>query len=327
MFKHMQYVYLVYQERSFSKAAARLFISQPSLSAMVKKAEEAAGYQIFDRRKHPIALTPFGVEYIRAVEEIYDIQNRLSNYVVNLETLVRGNLSIGGSNFGVSNPVSQAIADFKKTYPNIALDLVELNTLRLIHMLDSGDVDIGITNQPLEQLKYDQILCGQEHIVLAVPEDFPIIAQLNYARRLSWYELHHSIHNVPPEACVKLSDLDTTPFILLRSGNYLRQCTDALFQECGITPKSVMEVEQSSVSHNFASLGLGAILISNTLIEDTAKNKRLAFYKIDSKLTQRNMYLVIKKDCYITFAMRKFMDMLHVSNLTKKNNSINDQRA
>ena len=72
MFQSMRYIYEVYKEMSFSRAAQKLFISQPSLSAAVKKEEERIDAPIFDRSTNPIHLTEVGQEYIRAVERIMD---------------------------------------------------------------------------------------------------------------------------------------------------------------------------------------------------------------------------------------------------------------
>ena len=60
MFRHMNYVYEVYREGSFSKAAAKLYISQPALSATVKKVETEIGMPLFDRGHSPIRLTECG---------------------------------------------------------------------------------------------------------------------------------------------------------------------------------------------------------------------------------------------------------------------------
>ena len=60
MFQGMEYIYEVYKEKSFSKAAAALFISQPSLSANVKRVENRIGYPIFDRSTKPLQLTEVG---------------------------------------------------------------------------------------------------------------------------------------------------------------------------------------------------------------------------------------------------------------------------
>ena len=66
MFQGMKYVYEVYKEKSFSKAAASLFISQPSLSANVKRIENRIGSPIFDRSTKPLQLTEVGEHYIQA---------------------------------------------------------------------------------------------------------------------------------------------------------------------------------------------------------------------------------------------------------------------
>ena len=61
----MNYVYEVYKERSFSKAAENLYISQPALSAMIKKVENKVGMPLFDRSTNPIQLTDCGKRYIK----------------------------------------------------------------------------------------------------------------------------------------------------------------------------------------------------------------------------------------------------------------------
>ena len=73
MFQGMHYIYEVYKEMSFSKAAKNLYISQPSLSAAVKKVEQRIGFPIFDRSSTPIRLTDLGKEYIGYIP-IQDIE-------------------------------------------------------------------------------------------------------------------------------------------------------------------------------------------------------------------------------------------------------------
>ena len=80
MLKEMSYVYAVYKEKSFSRAAQKLFISQPALSAMVKKAEQEIGVLIFDRSTNPISLTTAGRYYINQAKEILRIQNEMKAY-------------------------------------------------------------------------------------------------------------------------------------------------------------------------------------------------------------------------------------------------------
>ena len=93
MFQGMEYVYEVYLEKSFSKAAEKLFISQPSLSANVKRVEHHIGYPIFDRSTKPLSLTECGVQYIKAVEKIKSIQNEFEGFANDWGDLKKGTLT------------------------------------------------------------------------------------------------------------------------------------------------------------------------------------------------------------------------------------------
>ena len=106
MFTNKEYVYEVYKLRSFSKAADKLFISQPSLSATIKRVEERLGTALFDRSVYPIQLTDCGAEYIKCVEKIHDIENGFHNYMNDLNELEAGSLTIGAPSFFASASVS-----------------------------------------------------------------------------------------------------------------------------------------------------------------------------------------------------------------------------
>lgn len=309
MFRNMEYIYCVYRERSFSKAADKLFIAQSSLSATIKKAEDRIGAPIFNRTTTPISLTPFGVEYIEAIKLVFDIEERLKNYLNDLRNLQKGSLAIGGSNLSISSIVPKTIARFKRNYPSISLTLVEMNTLQSKHMLDAGDLDLIITNRPLDSNEYERTFCYQEQLILAVPRSYPINEEFA-DKQLTEKERGFGIFDVPDSRSVLLSSFKNVPFILLSSGNYLRLCTDILFAEHMTSPEIVLEVEQSSLSYNFASLGLGATIFSNCLIEDSPKNSNLAFYKINSRHATRETYICYRKSHYVTSAMKKFIEML-----------------
>ena len=67
---NMQYIYQVYQDGSFTKAAEKLFLTQPALSMAVRQEEKILGAALFDRSRRPLALTPAGEAYIRTTERV-----------------------------------------------------------------------------------------------------------------------------------------------------------------------------------------------------------------------------------------------------------------
>ena len=94
MLRDREYVYAVYQERSFSRAAQRLFISQPALSSKVKKVEERVGAPLFDRSTNPIRLTPAGKCYVEAVEQVMGIEDELRSRLAQLADQREGAITI-----------------------------------------------------------------------------------------------------------------------------------------------------------------------------------------------------------------------------------------
>ena len=144
MFQGMHYIYEVYKEMNFSRAARNLFISQPSLSAAVKKAEAQIGFPVFDRSSNPIQLTDLGREYIRSIETIMEVENSFQNYVNDMRELKSGSISIGGTNLFASYVLPPVLSRFTELYPQIHVHLTEATTSELTKRLFSGSLDLLI---------------------------------------------------------------------------------------------------------------------------------------------------------------------------------------
>ena len=146
MFQGMEYVYEVYKERSFSRAARNLYISQPSLSASIRRIEARIGAPIFDRSTTPISLTECGEEYIACVKQILSIQNGFENYLSDLNGLKTGHLSLGGSSLFSSYVLPPLISRFTFAYPDVSIHLTEENSANLELLLENGTLDLVMDN-------------------------------------------------------------------------------------------------------------------------------------------------------------------------------------
>ena len=308
MFHQKDYIYAVYKEKSFVKAAEKLHISQPSLSASVAKEECLLGQKIFDRKTNPLTVTPFGQEYIRAVEQLLEIEGHLQELSYEYHNLQSGKLSIAASNLAIPYNVPKVIAKYKMQFPMVDLQIVETSTAKAKSMLDSGELDILITSRPLDEKKYVRIQCDEEYLIWAVPKTFPVNEELRNCRLLP-DEVGKNITNVPESRAVTAKVFAQTPFILLQDTNYLRLCADIIFQESGVEPRVVLEFDHSTVSYNFASMGLGATIFSNRLAEGRLNDDRLCYYKIKSQYSRRAQYLCYSRSRYLTEAMRMAVEM------------------
>ena len=111
-----RYVYEVYRCKSVSEASKKLFISQPALSASIKKAEEKLGYPIFNRSTLPFSLTPEGKVYVKGIEEILKIEEETRNSIIELGDLKSGTLTIGTATHISFFAIPIICREFKKKY-------------------------------------------------------------------------------------------------------------------------------------------------------------------------------------------------------------------
>ena len=84
MEQDMKYIYQIWQDRSFTKAAEHLFITQPALSTAVRRVEESIGAPLFDRSRRPLELTEAGMIYIEAIRKMNYLENELSTRINDL---------------------------------------------------------------------------------------------------------------------------------------------------------------------------------------------------------------------------------------------------
>ena len=99
MRQELEYVYEVYKSGSLSKAAEKLYITQPALSMAIKKIESSIGMTLFDRKVRPFQLTEAGWLYINAITRIKKIEAELTQRIGDINDLHTGHVRVGGSHY------------------------------------------------------------------------------------------------------------------------------------------------------------------------------------------------------------------------------------
>ena len=309
MFRYKDYIYEVYRERSISKAAAKLYISQPSLSATIIKVEGRLGMPIFDRSTSPIRLTEFGEIYIKAVEDIYEIERGVENAISDINNLCIGELSIGASNVFAAYALPPIISEFKKKYPDVKVKLIEENTEMLESMLSLNKVDMVIDNNRYDGGVYDKALYGEERILLAVPKIFEVCESVKEFA-LDEECIRSKKYRDADCPSAPLSAFSTVPFVMLTPNNDTRIRSDKMCKEAGFRPNIVLEVHQQATAYMIATTRMGATFISDAVVDKMPAHDNLSYYKIDSASAQRRVCFYFKKHKYKTRAMQEFMSFI-----------------
>lgn len=305
MFKYADYIYEIYKEKSFTKAAKNLFISQPALSAAVKKLEEELHIKIFDRSA-PLALTLEGTAYIKAIEDMYNIKKDFENYIIDVSNLNVGSICISGANFISSYVIPKIIVPFSKKHPTISVELVESNSKTLINELINENIDLLI-DYNIDETLIDAHPLFSETILLCVPRLLKINSKLSdYA--LSNEDIRNNVHLSDNIKKIKLNDLKDESFLMMKSGNSMNYHGFNMCHEAGFEPQVSIYFDQLMTSYNMASSGLGICFVTDTLVKEVSPNNNLLYYKIDSEYAKRTVYILHKKKRYVNKVIREFMN-------------------
>lgn len=306
MFQGMEYVYEVYKEKSFSRAAANLFISQPSLSATVKRIEKRIGYPLFDRSTKPLSVTQCGERYIQTVEQILSAKNEFEGFINDWGNLKTGTLSVGGSNFFSSWVLPGLIADFARKYPLIKIELIEESTANLEQLLQNGTLDFAVDNCLLDEAVFDHCVFQEEHLLLAVPRSFPVNDTLT-EYQIPIDEIRNNQFLSPEVKAVPLKAFRTEPFIMLKPENDTGKRALAICRRNHFQPHVVFELDQQLTAYNITCSGMGISFIGDMLISRVPDNPHLIYYKLPVEESTRNVYFYWKKGRYFSRAMEEFL--------------------
>ncbi|HPQ08828.1 MAG TPA: LysR substrate-binding domain-containing protein [Bacteroidia bacterium] len=147
--QQLEYIVALYQYGNFAKAAEKCFVTQPTLSMMIKRLEEELNVVIFDRNKNPIEPTDVGLQIIQKSQQILNEIEELKIFANQNKTSKKGNLKLGILPTIAPYLLPLILNSFSKKYADITLEINELTTDEIIEQLHKGLIDIGILATPL----------------------------------------------------------------------------------------------------------------------------------------------------------------------------------
>lgn len=178
-FVQLQYMIALDTYRHFADAAKNCFVSQPTLSMQIHKAEEELGVKIFDRSKQPVIPTEIGAELIEQARRIISEKNVMEEMVNLKKGMVSGELKIGIIPTLAPYLLPLFVQRFTEKYPLVKLVVNELTTDLVIAQLRAGKIDMGILVTPLQET-------GIKEHVLFYEELMAYVSKKNVAYKKSY---------------------------------------------------------------------------------------------------------------------------------------------
>ncbi|MBQ7154520.1 MAG: LysR family transcriptional regulator [Synergistaceae bacterium] len=300
MQQELEYIYAIYKAGSFSKAAEKLYITQPALSMSVKKIEASIGMALFDRSTRPVMLTEAGRIYVESIEKMLALEEDMTSRIHDIHELKTGSLCIGGSHYINAYILPEAMTRFSAKYPGVELELVEASSAELAEMLGERLIDLTFSCRDDIIAKFEHYPAFMDHVLLAVSsmrEALPCA--------LTADDVRAGKHLLPECPAISAEAMSGLEYIILSEGNNLHDRALQIFAEAGITPRTKLEISQLATSYHLARADFGAAFISDRMIEEGEEGLR--FYKVDSAAAERKFYAVLPGREYTPKAVRAFI--------------------
>ncbi len=264
----------VAKHRSFSKAAEKLFISQPAVTKHIKELELATGLGLIQRGKGGFALTEAGKMLFKYTHKISSQLMEIERILGNLKEEHYGVLKIGTTESYSKCLMPRLLSEFQTSYPSIKIYLDVGNSEEIERSLSLYKNDLGLIAVTKVSPRFESIPFLREKLVLIVSPDSPLASKKK----------------------VSLRELEGFPFIIRAKGSTTRKIVLQAFKEVNVQPSLMIEAASSEFIKQWVSEGKGVSIIIKRLIEDEEKKGTIITIPLLEKLYLEVAILFLKEE-------------------------------
>lgn len=252
-----EYFVAVAEYKHFGKAAEACHVSQPTLSAQLKKLEEYLGVNLVERDNRRVWLTPVGLEMaVRARRLLHEAEG-LKQLARSQFNPLAGDIRLGAFPTLAPYYFPQVLPKVKKKLPDLRVFLIEEKTQNLLQQLSQGEIDAALLALPINKDQFDVIPVCKEEFLLAVPSAHPL------ARRKE----------------IELDELQGQNLMLLDEGHCLREQALSVCQLAGAGENTTFRASSLETLRQMVVSGLGVTLIPAMAVNTAQDGIRYLSFK------------------------------------------------
>ncbi|NQX47077.1 LysR family transcriptional regulator [Paenibacillus tritici] len=282
--RQLEYFVQAARLNSFSRAAESLYITQPTISKMIRNLETELGADLFYREGKSIRLTDAGELLLVKAQNIVESFASLSSELDSLRNLKQGHIRIGLPPMVGASFFPAVIGEFHRRYPEVTIRLHEDGAKKVEDDVESGLLDIGAIVLPVNPARFHCFTFVEEKLELLVPAG----------------------HRLDGAQQVPLKELAEEEFVLFREDFALH---DRIISECvkaGFQPKVVYESSQWDLISRMVAAGMGIALLPETICRDIDRS-RIAVIPLTEPVIPWQLGMIWRKDRYLSFAAREWI--------------------
>ena len=303
-FTKFRYVEMVAELKSFTKAADKLYISQPALTKSIAKLERDLGLKLFGRTATPVQLTYAGERYLAGMKNIAAMRYQLSRELEDISNMRRERLIVGIPDTRSQRWLPKILPAFLRERPGIDLRIMEERSTGLLEQqLSQGVIDLAaIVTLPMATTGLDYEVIYEEQLLLLASPKHPIFADFDLSQvDLSQKQLHY----LRPER------LENQPYIAHAESQGLHRAANQLFERFSIHPRQVLEISNTSTARSLARDNMGFILIpTNSVLTYKIKEHEVIYCTVTDPSMSRSVIISYKKGQELSPAARCFIDVV-----------------
>ncbi|OEF95933.1 LysR family transcriptional regulator [Desulfuribacillus alkaliarsenatis] len=299
--KEFQTFVAIVQEKSFTKAAEKTYMSQSAVSKQLKKLEAEIGVQLVERYDREVMLTEYGDVFYQHVVTILENYYRLQETVQELQQLQAGYLDVGASTLPGEYILPSILGEFKTLFPNINVRMKIAKTNEIISMLKNRVVKVAFIGADIDDEELDLQSFIEDELVL--------------------------VGAVQPKIKLKPSLHQWTESLITReSGSGTRTVVEKFLREKNITlPGSTMELGSNRAILSAVISGMGCSFLSKWVTQDAIKLGKIQQIPIVEGSIKRQIYVAVLKDRYLNPVTKEFIHFIHRIPNTQHNQDIRDK--
>ena len=296
--KNPEYFMTIVKERSISRAAERLYLSQPYLSQYLAKLENSLGVTLLDRSHTPLKLTEAGELFHAYLERQGYLDRQLVSDLRDLRDKKRPVLHLGVSPWRGSVLLPEVLPLFTRQYPDVQVVLHEAPVPQLEELAAGNVTDLCIMQIPdnLEELAYETVM--REHVFLVGHRDHPLLREVGE----SSYE--------SPRPFPDLRLLERERLILLPPDWRLSKLLHNVFSVHNVEPQNILVTTNTTTAINLAAERMGFAFLQESGLSRTPYLDRLSCFTVGDPPLTCSLAVVYKKNGFLSPAARTFIDLV-----------------
>jgi LysR family transcriptional regulator for metE and metH len=271
--KHLKLVQAIQQERSITRAGAKLHLTQSAVSHQLKEIEDRLGTELFTRGRHELSLTPAGDRVLTAAAVVLDELHHAEEDVAKLAGKPRGSVRISTECYTAYHWLPKLVKKFSAKHPHVAVEIKVDATYRAIDALLEGALDLALTNDAVrnDRLRFKKVF--DDELVALMPPGHPL-AQREYLRP----------QDFAGESLVLPSSLQDSYFFQ----NFLSPAS--------VTPEQWCKVPLTEAIVGMVAEGMGISVVARWLVQPYLKSSSLLAVRIGKHGLYREWWAAVRNN-------------------------------